>query len=175
MAARWTPWWRVYARNKRSCALDLRDADAMAVLRKLAACAQVLVESFRPGTLEAMGLAPADLHAANPALVIVRVSGWGQTGPYRDLPGFGSLIEGFSGFACKHSDAQGRPRLPNMAMADMIAGLQGAFATMVALREVEVNGGCGRSSTCRCWNPCCPSWGPTWPHARPRAASRIRT
>lgn len=137
-------WWRVYARNKRSCALDLRDADAMAVLHRLAAGAQVLVESFRPGTLEAMGLAPEVLHAANPKLVIVRVSGWGQTGPYRDLPGFGSLIEGFSGFAHKHSDAEGTPRLPNMALADMIAGLDGAFATMVALREVEVNGGAGQ-------------------------------
>ena len=70
-------WWRVYARNKRSCALDLRDPEAMAVLRKLAAGAQVLIESFRPGTLEAMGLAPDALHAANPKLIIVRVSGWG--------------------------------------------------------------------------------------------------
>jgi crotonobetainyl-CoA:carnitine CoA-transferase CaiB-like acyl-CoA transferase len=76
--------------------------------------------------------------------VIVRVSGWGQTGPYCGLPGFGSLIEGLSGFAYKHSDAEGRPRLPNMALADMIAGLNGAFATMVALREVEVNGGLGQ-------------------------------
>ncbi|WP_418318322.1 CaiB/BaiF CoA transferase family protein [Piscinibacter sakaiensis] len=137
-------WWRVYGRNKRSAALDLRDPEAMQVLRRLAASAQVLVESFRPGTLEAMGLAPEVLHEANPRLVIVRVSGWGQSGPYRDLPGFGSLIEGFSGFAYKHGSADGAPRLPNIALADMVAGLNGAFATMVALREVEVSGGRGQ-------------------------------
>ncbi|RYY95680.1 MAG: CoA transferase [Comamonadaceae bacterium] len=136
-------WWRVYGRNKRSLAMDLRDAGAMDVLRKLLASAQMLVESFRPGTLEAMGLAPDALHAANPGLVIVRVSGWGQSGPYRDLPGFGSLVEGFSGYAYKHS-TDGVPRLPNMALADMVSGLTGAYATMVALREVEVNGGRGQ-------------------------------
>lgn len=136
-------WWRVYGRNKRSVALDPRDADALAALRRLIAGARVLVESFRPGTLEAMGLAPATLHAENPGLVIVRVSGWGQTGPYRDLPGFGSLLEGFGGYAHKHA-VDGVPRLPNMALADMVAGLSGAFATLVALREVEVNGGAGQ-------------------------------
>jgi crotonobetainyl-CoA:carnitine CoA-transferase CaiB-like acyl-CoA transferase len=136
-------WWRVYGRNKRSLALDLRDAQAMAALRVLLESAQVLIESFRPGTLEAMGLAPEVLHATNPKLVIVRVSGWGQSGPYRDLPGFGSLLEGFSGFAYKHS-TEGAPRLPNMALADMVAGLTGAFATLAALREVEVNGGLGQ-------------------------------
>jgi crotonobetainyl-CoA:carnitine CoA-transferase CaiB-like acyl-CoA transferase len=136
-------WWRVYGRNKRSLAMDLRDPQAMAALRTLIASAQVLIESFRPGTLEAMGLAPDTLHAAHPRLVIVRVSGWGQSGPYRGLPGFGSLLEGFSGFAYKHS-SDGVPRLPNMALADMAAGLSGAFATMVALREVEVNGGRGQ-------------------------------
>jgi len=136
-------WWRVYGRNKRSLAMDLRDAEAMQALRRLIASAQVLIESFRPGTLEAMGLAPAVLHAFNPKLVVVRVSGWGQSGPYRDLPGFGSLLEGFCGFAYKHS-TDGVPRLPNMALADMVAGLTGAFATLAALREVEVNGGEGQ-------------------------------
>jgi crotonobetainyl-CoA:carnitine CoA-transferase CaiB-like acyl-CoA transferase len=137
-------WWRVYGRNKRSLALDLRDTEAMGWLRRLIATAQVLVESFRPGTLEAMGLAPEALHAATPGLVIVRLSGWGQTGPYRDLPGFGSLIEGFSGFADKHRNADGTPGLPNMALADMVTGLTGAFAVMAALREVEVRGGQGQ-------------------------------
>ena len=136
-------WWRVYGRNKRSLALDLRDAEAMGWLRRLVGTAQVLVESFRPGTLEAMGLAPEALHAATPGLVIVRLSGWGQTGPYRDLPGFGSLIEGFCGFADKHRHADGTPGLPNMALADMVTGLTGAFAVMAALREVEVRGGRG--------------------------------
>ena len=137
-------WWRVYGRNKRSLALDLRDADAMGWLRRLIGTAQVLVESFRPGTLEAMGLAPEALHATNPGLVIVRLSGWGQTGPYRDLPGFGSLIEGFSGFADKHRQPDGTPGLPNMALADMVTGVTGAFAVMAALREVEVRGGAGQ-------------------------------
>lgn len=137
-------WWRTYARNKRSLAMDLRSAPATAWLKRLVATAQVLVESFRPGTLEAMGLGPDALLAVNPKLVIVRLSGWGQTGPYRELPGFGSLIEGFSGFAHKHRDGQGAPRLPNLAMADMITGLTGAFATMAALREVEVRGGRGQ-------------------------------
>ncbi len=136
-------WWRNYGRNKRSMALDLRDPQATAALQRLLSTAQVMVESFRPGTLEAMGLAPDVLLAANPGLVIVRISGWGQTGPYRTLPGFGSLVEGFSGYAHKHS-SDGAPRLPNLALADMVAGLTGAFATMAALREVEVRGGLGQ-------------------------------
>ena len=136
-------WWRVYGRNKRSLALNLRDDAAMAHLVALIGTAQVLIESFRPGTLEAMGLAPEVLHRRNPKLVIVRVSGWGQSGSQRDLPGFGSLIEGFSGFAHKHQ-SNGSPQLPNMALADMVAGLTGAFATMIALREVEVNSGRGQ-------------------------------
>ncbi len=137
-------WWRTYARNKRSLALDLRNAEAMAWLKRLIGTAQVLVESFRPGTLEAMGLGPDVLLAAHPGLVIVRLSGWGQTGPYRELPGFGSLIEGFSGYAHKHRDSAGTPHLPNLALADMVTGLTGAFATLAALREVEVRGGRGQ-------------------------------
>lgn len=137
-------WWRIYGRNKRSLSLDLRDGAALSALRKLLSSAQVLIESFRPGTLESMGLGPESLFDINPALVIVRVSGWGQTGPYRNLPGFGSLIEGFSGYACKHVTADGVPQLPNMAFADMVSGLTGAFATLVALRQVEVNGGKGQ-------------------------------
>ena len=137
-------WWRIYARNKRSLALDFRNAQAMDWLRRLIASAQVLVESFRPGTLEAMGLGPDALLALQPGLVIVRLSGWGQTGPYRTLPGFGSLIEGFSGYAHKHRDARGEPQLPHMALADMVTGLTGAFATLAALREVEMRGGRGQ-------------------------------
>lgn len=137
-------WWQTYARNKRSLALDLRNSDAMAWLKRLIDTAQVVVESFRPGTLENMGLGPELLHNSNPALVIVRLSGWGQTGPYRELPGFGSLIEGFSGFAHKHRNEAGVPQLPNLAMADMITGLTGAFATLAAVREVETRGGKGQ-------------------------------
>lgn len=137
-------WWQVYGRNKRSLALDLREPESLRWLRRLIDTAQVLVESFRPGTLEAMGLAPDTLWMTRPQLVVVRVSGWGQQGPYRDLAGFGSLIEGFCGYAHKHRGADGRPVLPNLALADMVAGLTGAFATMTALREVEVLGGHGQ-------------------------------
>lgn len=137
-------WWRTYARNKRSLAVDLRDTDARQALLRLIPSTQILVESFRPGTLEAMGWDPDTLHTLNPGLIIVRVSGWGQSGPYRSLPGFGSLVEGFSGYAHKHASAQGVPQLPNMALADMIAGLTGAYAAMAALRHVEVNGGPGQ-------------------------------
>lgn len=137
-------WWQTYGRNKRSLAMDLRSKDAMVWLQKLIHSAQVLVESFKPGTLEKMGLSPDELQAIHPNLVIVRLSGWGQTGPYRELPGFGSLIEGFSGFAHKHRNETNVPQLPNLAMADMITGLTGAFATLAAVREVETNGGKGQ-------------------------------
>lgn len=137
-------WWQIYARNKRSVALNLRNDAAREILLNLISEAQVLIESFRPGTLEAMGLAPEYLHERNPRLIIVRISGWGQSGPYRELPGFGSLIEGFCGYAEKNGYADKPPFLPNMALADMVAGLSGAFATMTALREVEVGSGMGQ-------------------------------
>lgn len=137
-------WWQAYGRNKRSLAMNLRSAQALAVLRQLIRTADVLIESFRPGTLEAMGLDPAALLADTPRLVVVRLSGWGQSGPYRELPGFGSLIEGFSGYAAKHADAQGKPVLPNLALADMITGLTGAFAVMTALRAVTAGIGQGQ-------------------------------
>lgn len=137
-------WWQAYGRNKRSLAMNLRSPQALAILRLLIRSADVLIESFRPGTLETMGLAPADLLADTPRLVIVRLSGWGQSGPYRGLPGFGSLIEGFSGYASRHADGEGKPVLPNLALADMIAGLTGAFAVLAALRVVASGAGPGQ-------------------------------
>ena len=116
----------------------------MDLLRELVATAQVLIENFRPGTLEEMGLGPDVLLALNPHLIIVRVSGWGQDGPYRDKPGFGTLVEGMSGFASKNGFADRAPVLPPLALADMIAGLYGANAVMVALREIEQHGGQGQ-------------------------------
>src|SRR5215216_5755143 len=136
--------WKVYARNKKSVTLNLRDADGRALLRRLAATAQVFIENFRPGTLEQMGIGPDMLLAANPKLIIVRVSGWGQDGPYRDRPGFGTLVESMSGYAARTGFADREPVLPPTALADMIAGLYGAFAVMVALRRVEVEGGEGQ-------------------------------
>jgi crotonobetainyl-CoA:carnitine CoA-transferase CaiB-like acyl-CoA transferase len=136
--------WKLYARNKKSVALNLRDKRAADVLRDLIASSEVLVENFRPGTLEKMGLAPAELHERNPRLIIVRVSGWGQDGPYRDRPGFGTLVESVSGYASRTGFGDREPVLPPTALADMVAGLYGAFAVMVALRQVEVDGGKGQ-------------------------------
>ncbi len=132
--------WKVYARNKKSMALNLRQEAGMEVLRDLLATADIMIENFRPGTLEEMGLAPADLHKRNPKLIIVRVTGFGQTGPYRDRPGFGTLVEAMSGFAAKNGFGDRPPVLPPLAMADMISGLYGAYAIMVALRVVERGG-----------------------------------
>lgn len=135
--------WKVYARNKKSVGLELRKPEAREILLSLVPSASVFVESFRPGTLEAMGLGPDILLAKNPRLVVVRISGWGQDGPYRRRPGFGSLIEGMSGFAAINGFADREPVLPPMYMADGFAGLFGASATMIALRAAE-QGGAGQ-------------------------------
>jgi crotonobetainyl-CoA:carnitine CoA-transferase CaiB-like acyl-CoA transferase len=132
--------WKVYARNKKSLALNLRHPDGLALLADLLTTADVLIENFRPGTLEAMGLAPATLWARTPKLIILRISGFGQDGPYRQRPGFGTLVEGMSGFAAMNGFADREPVLPPLALADMVAGLYGAYATMIALREVEHGG-----------------------------------
>ncbi|HEX6111977.1 MAG TPA: CoA transferase [Geminicoccaceae bacterium] len=137
-------WWQVYARNKKSLCLDLRQDAGREVLLGLAESAKVLVENYRPGTLEKMGLGPDVLFARNPRLVVVRVSGWGQTGPWRHKPGFGTLIEAFSGFAAMNGFADRAPVLPAFAMADAFAGLWGAAATLTALRAVEVGAAPGQ-------------------------------
>jgi crotonobetainyl-CoA:carnitine CoA-transferase CaiB-like acyl-CoA transferase len=129
--------WKTYARNKRSLVLNLRHASAKAALLRLVATADVFIESYRPGTLEEMGLGPDVLHARNPGLVVVRVSGFGQTGPYAPLPGFGTLVEAMSGFAARTGFPDREPVLPPLALADMIAGLYGAFAAVTALRARE--------------------------------------
>jgi crotonobetainyl-CoA:carnitine CoA-transferase CaiB-like acyl-CoA transferase len=126
--------WKTYARNKRSIVLNLRHDGAKDALLRLAATADVLIENFRPGTLEEIGLGPVVLQAKNPGLVVVRVSGFGQTGPYAPLPGFGTLVEAMSGFAARTGFPDREPVLPPLALADMIAGLYGAFAVVTALR-----------------------------------------
>ena len=136
--------WKLYARSKKSLAVDFRDAEARGLVARMAERCDVFIESFRPGTLEAMGLAPEKLVEANPRLVVVRISGWGQTGPYRRRSGFGTLVEGISGFAAINGFADREPVLPPMYLADSFAGLYGAIGVMVALREVEVNGGHGQ-------------------------------
>src|ERR1700732_4126042 len=128
--------WKVYSRNKKSVALSLREAHGRELLLGLAATAQVLIENFRPGTLEAMGLGPEILHERNPGLIIVRVSGWGPEGPYRDRPGFGTLVESMSGYAARTGFADREPALPPTALADLVAGLSGAMSGLVVPREV---------------------------------------
>jgi crotonobetainyl-CoA:carnitine CoA-transferase CaiB-like acyl-CoA transferase len=137
-------YWKVYSRNKRSLALDIRKDEGREIFLELAASANVLVESFVPGTLEKWGFGPEVLHAVNPDLILLRVSGWGQTGPYRDRPGFGTLVEAMSGFANLNGYPDRPPLLPPLALADMIAGLYGAAAILTALREIEVNRGKGQ-------------------------------
>src|SRR5262249_8966335 len=111
-----------------------RHAAAHDVLLRLVQRTDALIENFKPGTLEEMKLGPAILLERNPDLILVRVSGFGQTGPYAVLPGFGSLVEAMSGFAARTGFADREPVLPPLALADMIAGLYGAFATATALR-----------------------------------------
>ena len=125
--------WKVYARNKRSIVLNLRNAAGKEALLRMAARADVLIENFRPGTLEQMALGPDVLQARNPDLILVRISGFGQTGPYAQLPGFGTLVEAMSGLAARTGFPDREPVLPPLALADMIAGLYGANAVATAL------------------------------------------
>lgn len=125
--------WKTYGRNKRSVMLNLRQPPAMAALWKLVETADVFIENYRPGTLEKMGLAPEKLLERNPNLIVVRISGFGQTGPYAQYPGFGTLIEAMSGFADRTGFPDREPVLPPLALADMVAGIYGASATMMAL------------------------------------------
>jgi crotonobetainyl-CoA:carnitine CoA-transferase CaiB-like acyl-CoA transferase len=127
-------WWKEYSRSKRSLSLNPNSDEGREVLLKLVKTADVLVENFVPGTLEKWGLGPDKLMERSPDLVIVRVSGWGQTGPYAHKPGFGSLIEGMSGFAAMAGFADREPLLPPLALADMIAGLAGYGGVLAALR-----------------------------------------
>ena len=131
-------YWMAYSRNKDSVELDLRSPSGLASLRSLIARAHVLVENFRPGTLERMGLSMAALQELNPRLVVVRISGWGQTGLFADKGGFGSLIEAMSGFAAMNGFADRPPVLPPFAMADTVAGLYGASLALAALHRQRV-------------------------------------
>ena len=128
-------WWKLVNRNKRNIALDFKNEEDLALLRKLLDDAQVLVENFRPGTLERLGLAPDDLLKRNPKLVIVRVSGFGQDGPYAPRPGFASIAESMAGLAAVSGEPNGPPMLPAIALTDEATGIAAAFATMVALHS----------------------------------------
>jgi crotonobetainyl-CoA:carnitine CoA-transferase CaiB-like acyl-CoA transferase len=127
-------WWKTLGRNKRTVTLDLGKPEGARLLLALAAEADVLIENFRPGTLERWGLGPEELHAANPRLVIARVTAFGQFGPYSARPGFGSLAEAMSGFAALTGEPDGPPTLPPFGLADGIAALATAYAVMIGLR-----------------------------------------
>lgn len=131
-------------RNKRSITADLGTPLGLEIVRRLARRADVVIESFRPGTLEKWGLGYDVLQALNPALVLVRVSGFGQTGPYRERSGFGSLAEAMTGFAYTNGFPDRPPLLPGFALADTTTGLAGAFLTMTALQARAANGGRGQ-------------------------------
>ncbi len=132
--------WKAYCRNKKSVCLNLKHEAGREILLKLVAESDALVENYRPGTLERMGLGPDVLHARNPRLILVRISGWGQTGPWKHKPGFGSLVEGLSGFAAMNGFADREPVLPPFPMADGVTGLYGALGIAAALRQVAATG-----------------------------------
>jgi crotonobetainyl-CoA:carnitine CoA-transferase CaiB-like acyl-CoA transferase len=132
--------WKVLGRNKRAVVLDLKQASDLDAMRRLVDRADVLIENLRPGTLERLGLAPDDLLERNPGLVVLRVTGFGQTGPYSSRPGFATLAEAMGGFAAINGEPDGKPLLPPIALTDELAAIVGAFAVMVALRHRDRTG-----------------------------------
>jgi len=137
-------WWQVQSRNKRSIALDLRQTEGQAIARQLIADADVLVENFRPGTLEAWGLDYESLSAQNPGLVMLRISGYGQTGPYRDLPGFGAIGEAMGGLRHLTGEPGRVPVRCGVSIGDTLAALHGVIGILAALRHRDVNQGRGQ-------------------------------
>ncbi|MEU9758408.1 CoA transferase [Streptomyces sp. NPDC047985] len=133
-------WWKLLGRNKRNLTLDLSAPAGRDLLLRLAVDTDVVVENFRPGTLERWGLGPAELHAANPRLVLARVTGFGQFGPYARRPGFGTLAEAMSGFAAITGEPDAPPTLPPFGLADSIAALATAYAVMTALAARDRTG-----------------------------------
>ena len=137
-------WWKVIARNKKTVTLDFRTPKGRELLCALIAQADVIVENFRPGVLEKWGLGPEILHEINPRLVILRVTGFGQSGPYATRRAFGTLAEAMSGFAHQTGQEDGPPTLPPFGLADGVAGITGAFAVSLALYHRDTGGGRGQ-------------------------------
>ncbi|OZC84339.1 MULTISPECIES: CaiB/BaiF CoA transferase family protein [Nocardiaceae] len=137
-------WWTMVSRNKRTMTLNLGNEQGADLFRKLAAEADVVVENFRPGTLERWGLGYDVLSEANPGLILLRVTGFGQTGPYATRPAFGTLVESMSGFAHLTGAADGPPTLPAFGLADSLAGIAGSSAVSMALLHRTNNGGKGQ-------------------------------
>jgi crotonobetainyl-CoA:carnitine CoA-transferase CaiB-like acyl-CoA transferase len=137
-------WWKMVGRNKRAITLNLSQPDGKELFCQLVKHADVLVENFRPGTLERWGLGPDQLLAANPRLIFLRTTAFGQFGPYSSRPGFGTIAESMSGFAAITGQADGPPTLPPFGLADGIAGLAGAVAVLMALYHRDARGGAGQ-------------------------------
>ena len=137
-------WWQVQSRNKRSLALDLKSEEGQAVVRRLAAEADVVVENFKPGKLEEWNIGWEQLHAINPGLVMLRISGYGQTGPYADKPGFGILGEAMGGLRYLTGEPGRVPVRVGVSIGDTLAALHGVIGVLMALRHREVNGGEGQ-------------------------------
>ena len=132
-------WWHVYSRNKRSIALDFKSDTGIKILKNLIKKSDIFIENFVPGTLEKWGLAPKKLLKINQDLIVLRISGWGQTGIYKNQPGFGSLVEGMSGFAAMTGEKDQVPILPPTALADMISGLSGFSSLLLSLFAKQNN------------------------------------
>ncbi|AHZ69447.1 L-carnitine dehydratase/bile acid-inducible protein F [Pseudomonas mandelii JR-1] len=137
-------WWFVQARNKKSLTLNLKHPDGLAILKKLLGEADILIENFRPGVLEKLGLGWDVLHALNPKLVMVRLSGFGQTGPMKDQPGFGAVGESMGGLRYITGFEDRPPVRTGISIGDSIAALWGVIGALMALRHREVNGGQGQ-------------------------------
>jgi formyl-CoA transferase len=137
-------WWQVQSRNKKSVALDLRQAEGQAICRQLIATADVLVENFRPGTLEGWGMGYETLARDNPGLIMLRVSGFGQSGPYRDLPGFGVIGEAMAGLRHLTGEPGRMPVRCGISIGDTLAALHGTIGVLTALHHRQQNGGKGQ-------------------------------
>ena len=137
-------WWAAQSRNKRSVTLNLRDPEGQDIARRLAAEADVVIENFRPGALEGWGLGWDTLHTLNPRLVMLRVSGYGQTGPYRDLPGFGVIGEAMGGLRHLSGEPGRTPVRVGVSIGDSLAALHGVIGILLALRHRDQNGGEGQ-------------------------------
>lgn len=132
--------WKILNRNKKTVVIDLKSSDGVQEMLHLVGSADVLIENMRPGTLERIGLAPEVLFERNPKIVVLRLTGFGQTGPYASRPGFATLAEALSGYAEISGEPGGQPLLPPIAITDEVAGIVGAFAIMVALHHVSRSG-----------------------------------
>ncbi|WP_227980014.1 CaiB/BaiF CoA transferase family protein [Nocardia spumae] len=168
-------WWKMISRNKQTVTLNLNTADGQAIFRELAAEADVVVENFRPGTFERWGLSYAELSAANPGLIMLRVTGFGQHGPYAGRPAFGTLVESMSGFAHLTGQPDGPPTLPAFGLADSIAGIAGSAAVSMALLDRERHGGAGQEIDLDLLSPIMAAVGPAVIYADQLGIDQERT